>query len=111
MVYASYTHFRSAVTSVIRCGGDTDSSAAIVGGIVGTAVGKDGIPPEWRDGLMQWPRTASWMERLGAQLGSSIRSDTEQRPLELPVWGLLPRNLLFLGVVLSHGVRRLLPPY
>jgi hypothetical protein len=33
------------------------------------------------------------------------------RPVRLPIWGVLPRNLLFLLLVLGHGFRRLLPPY
>jgi ADP-ribosylglycohydrolase len=103
--------FRSAVTSVIRCGGDTDSIGAMVGGIVGTAVGKNGIPSEWLDHLLEWPRSISWMQRLSVQLDSSIHSDAKDRPITLPVFGLLLRNLFFLLVVLYHGFRRLFPPY
>jgi ADP-ribosylglycohydrolase len=113
-IHASLAHqqnFRSAVTSVIQCGGDTDSTGAIVGGIIGTAVGKNGIPAEWLDNLLEWPRSVSWMERLGVQVDSSISSDAKDRPIALPVWGLLPRNLFFLLVVLYHGFRRLFPPY
>jgi len=29
----------------------------------------------------------------------------------LPMYGVLPRNVFFLLVVLYHGFRRLLPPY
>lgn len=103
--------FRSAVTAVIRCGGDTDSTAAIVGGIVGTAVGNQGVPADWCDNLLEWPRSISWMERLGAQLDSSIHAAAKLRPIKLPVWSLLPRNVFFLLIVLYHGFRRLLPPY
>lgn len=113
-IHASFVHqhdFRSAVTSVIQCGGDTDSTGAIVGGIIGTAVGKNGIPAEWLDHLLEWPRSVAWMERLGVQVDSSISSDAKDRPITLPVWGLLPRNLFFLLVVMYHGFRRLFPPY
>jgi len=103
--------YRSAVTSMIRCGGDTDSTAAIVGGIVGAAVGKEGIPAEWLDTMADWPRTVSWMERLGNQLDASIQAHSQDRAVKLPLWGVLPRNLCFLLVVLFHGFRRLLPPY
>lgn len=103
--------FRAAVTAVIRCGGDTDSTGAIVGGIVGTAVGKDGIPAEWLGSLLEWPRSVAWMERLAAQLQSSMQSDSRERPIELPAYGVVPRNLFFLFVLLLHGLRRLLPPY
>ncbi len=113
-IHAWFAHphdFRTAVTSVIRCGGDTDSTAAIVGGIVGAAVGKDGIPADWLHRLVEWPRSASWMERLGIQLASTLNSEATAHPIGLPLWGLLPRNLCFMIVVLCHGFRRLFPPY
>ena len=62
--------FRAAVMAVIRCGGDADTTAAIVGGILGCAVGKEKIPAEWLGRLAEWPRTISWMERLGDELVS-----------------------------------------
>ncbi len=113
-IHAWFEHsrdFRSAVTSVIRCGGDTDSTAAIVGGIVGAAVGRDGIPTDWLEGLLEWPRSVSWMERLSHQLGVTLESGAGTCPLRLPLWGLLPRNLFFLCVALCYGFRRLCPPY
>lgn len=103
--------FRSAVSNAIACGGDTDSTAAMVGGIVGASVGKEGIPMEWMNRLFEWPRSIDWMERLGAQLDGSVRSGTVGRPIKLPIYGVLPRNLFFLLLVLGHGFRRLLPPY
>ena len=103
--------FRSAVSNTIACGGDTDSTAAMVGGIVGASVGKEGIPMEWLNRLFEWPRSINWMERLGAQLDGSVQSGTVDRPIKLPIYGLLPRNLFFLLLVLCHGFRRLLPPY
>ena len=103
--------FRSAVRAVIQCGGDADSTGAIVGGIVGASVGREGIPEEWLDRLIEWPRSTSWMERLAAQLDSTMQSGLATRPIRLPVYGVILRNLFFLGVVLLHGARRALPPY
>lgn len=103
--------FRNAVTAVIECGGDADTSAAIVGGIVGSAVGKEGIPPPWLAGVWDWPRSVAWMERLAHQLAEALEGGVGQRPMRLPLYGVIPRNLLFLAVVLGHGFRRLLPPY
>lgn len=103
--------YRAAVTAVIECGGDADSTGAIVGGIVGAGVGKEGIPAQWLDGLIEWPRTAEWMERLGAQLESAVQGGSAGRPIGLPIYGVALRNLLFLVIVLVHGLRRALPPY
>lgn len=103
--------YRSAVIEVIRCGGDTDSTAAIVGGIVGAAVGKEGIPSEWLNGLSDWPRSLDWLERLAGQLYEVCRSGTPANPRRLPAAALFARNLLFATIVLAHGFRRLLPPY
>jgi ADP-ribosyl-[dinitrogen reductase] hydrolase len=108
-IHAWLTHptdFRAAVIAIIACGGDTDSTGAVVGGIVGTAVGPDGIPVAWREGLLEWPRTVSWMERLGTALATNAAS-----PPGFPVAGVLPRNVFFLLIVLFHGFRRLFPPY
>ncbi|MGH2361920.1 MAG: ADP-ribosylglycohydrolase family protein [bacterium] len=103
--------FRSAVSNAIACGGDTDSTGAMVGGIVGASVGKEGIPMEWLNRLFEWPRSINWMERLGAQLDGNVQSGTVDRPIKLPIYGVLPRNLFFLLLVVCHGFRRLLPPY
>lgn len=103
--------FRPAVTSVIRCGGDADTTAAIVGGIVGSAVGKDGIPAEWLDRLAEWPRSVAWMERLGEELASMRAARATRPPPRLALVPLILRNLLFTAVVLGHGFRRVLPPY
>lgn len=39
--------YQTAVVNTIRAGGDIDTNAAIVGGIVALAVGRDGIPRDW----------------------------------------------------------------
>lgn len=114
VIHAWLSHpydFRAAVTSVIECGGDADTTAAIVGGIDGSAVGKPGIPRDWLKNLAEWPRSVSWMERLGDQLHSTLSHGSRARPLRLPFAPSLARNLVFLIVVLFHGLRRLAPPY
>jgi ADP-ribosyl-[dinitrogen reductase] hydrolase len=105
------TDFRQAIVSVVRCGGDTDTTAAIVGGIVGCHVGKRGIPDDWLSGLLEWPRTPAWMERLALQLARVISTRQRELAVSLPLAGVLARNAAFLSIVLAHGFRRLLPPY
>lgn len=103
--------YRGAVTATVRLGGDSDTVAAIVGAIIGTRVGREGIPSEWLENLWEWPRTTAWMEQLGARLAASCSGRVNGSSLPLNWPGLLLRNALFIPLVLAHGFRRLLPPY
>jgi ADP-ribosylglycohydrolase len=108
------TDFRRAVEEVILLGGDTDTTGAILGGLVGATVGPQGIPSEWLQGLAEWPRSTGWILRLADRLASRFsEGGALAAPGPLPLFwpGLLPRNLAVLGIVLLHGFRRLLPPY
>ncbi len=98
--------FDSAVHSVIHCGGDTDTVAAITGAICGTETGEAGIPREWIDGIFEWPRSVNYIRRVADALVS------ENHPAPRYFWpGVLLRNLFFLVIVILHGFRRMLPPY
>ncbi|OQX07998.1 MAG: dinitrogenase reductase [Desulfobacteraceae bacterium IS3] len=110
--WLSHQHdFEGAVKAMIRCGGDTDTTAAIVGAIVGSSVGPEGIPEKWRDNLWEWPRTVAWMADLGTQLAQVCESGSARPPLSLPFYGIFIRNIAFMLIVLCHGLRRLFPPY
>lgn len=100
----------AALPAVIRCGGDTDSTGAIVGGIVGAGTGPEGISAAWLDGLWEWPRNVAWMTELARQ-AAQAESDTPVPCPSLSPLAVLPRNAVFLAIVLGHGFRRLLPPY
>ena len=103
VVLASLRHrddYRQAVTSLIDCGGDTDTTAAIAGGMVGARLGPAALPSEWLKAYSDWPLTLEVMARLAAGRG------------ELPGYPLrLGRNVVFGGAILGYGLRRLLPPY
>jgi ADP-ribosylglycohydrolase len=45
--------FRAAVLLAANISGDSDSTAAVTGNIMGALLGMEGIPPEWRDGLRE----------------------------------------------------------
>ncbi len=113
-IYAALLHrddFGAAVTEIIRCGGDTDTAAAITGGLVGARVGPEGIPLAWRTGVLEWPRSMRLIANLARHLSEQVQTST---PLgQVPYfWPAVPvRNLFFLLVVLGHGFRRLFPPY
>jgi ADP-ribosylglycohydrolase len=103
--------FRAAVTAVVRCGGDADTTGAIVGGIAGAGVGRAGLPADWLAGLREWPATVGWMETLAARLAAASATGLPQPPVPLTVLGRVARNAFFAAVVLALGFRRLLPPY
>lgn len=103
--------YRLAIMDVVRCGGDTDTTAAILGGIIGARVGEAGIPQEWIAGLWEWPRSTTWMEQLGKRLAEVCSEGVGRGALPVPVYGLFFRNLLFMLIVLGDGFRRLFPPY
>lgn len=97
----------AALHAIIAAGGDTDTAGAILGGIVGARVGKPGIPPEWLQGIVEWPRSIHWVEQLA---GALAQGDPARCPRYF-VPGVPLRNALFMLVVLAHGFRRLAPPY
>lgn len=104
--------FEAGLQELIQAGGDTDTAGAIYGGIVGARAGKPVIPDSWIEGISQWPRTVSWIERLGVTLAKALDDPTGK--VEAPVCSapaLLLGNLVLLVTVLAHGMRRLLPPY
>lgn len=102
-LYAWLTHFgdfRASVEAVVNCGGDTDTTAAITGAL---AAIRSPIPPDWVDTIRDHPISPAYLRALGDAL------ETKTRPPAF-VWPLVPlRNLFFLGVVMLHGLRRLVP--
>ena len=100
--------FAQAVGACVALGGDTDSTAAIVGALCGATAGASSIPQPWMDGLFEYPRSVGWMRRLAADLAAK-RDRRRSGPTFIPA--LLARNVVFAAVVLAHGLRRLLPPY
>jgi ADP-ribosyl-[dinitrogen reductase] hydrolase len=52
-------HFRLALEAAVRAGNDTDTVAAIAGGLLGASYGASAIPAEWRSVLHGWPGLTS----------------------------------------------------
>src|SRR5687768_15703274 len=72
-IYAWLRHadsFRDAVEATIALGGDSDTTGAIVGGLMGATLGASAIPPEWLAGLAEWPRSVHWMRSLAERLAT-----------------------------------------
>ncbi|MEO5334248.1 MAG: ADP-ribosylglycohydrolase family protein [Magnetococcus sp. YQC-5] len=105
------TSYEEAIQEIIRLGGDTDTTAAILGGILGAGMGMEGLPTHWLARLQEWPRSQSWMIALADRLLLACQTATPMQPPPMFWPGLLLRNLIFLIIVLFHGFRRLLPPW
>jgi ADP-ribosyl-[dinitrogen reductase] hydrolase len=98
-VFAFLRHhddYAEGIRQVIRCGGDTDTVAAIAGALIGSRVGVDGIPSVWRQRFCDWPWSLKRLER-------GVRPPLIAWPV------MFLRNMAFFCVVLLHIARRLLP--
>ncbi len=111
-IYAYLEHrgtYQGALRAVLNLGGDTDTVGAIVGAMTGASVGRTGIPQRWVSGIVDWPRTPALLEKVGARLAQQRDEDNALGPVRYFWPAVIPRNLLFLIVVLLHGFRRLVP--
>ena len=95
---------------LIEWGGDTDTTCAIFGGVVGIRYGQtvfDGIAGAWCEPVLH----PDYWQKLATQASQVQKTAQPQKPL---VWAnilILLRNVFFTMIVLAHGFRRLLPPY
>lgn len=112
--YAWFRHggdYRQTLSTVLDCGGDTDTVGAIAGALAGATVGEPGILEPWRTGITDWPRSLGLLRVLAERLVTVAASGQPTEPVRY-FWPAIPaRNLAFLLIVLAHGFRRLLPPY
>lgn len=104
-------NFASGIEEMIRLGGDTDTAAAILGGIIGARVGREGIPAVLLERLIDWPRSKTYLSRVATRLAHSRALGKGLGEVRLFLPAIWPRNLIFMIVVLAHGFRRMLPPY
>ena len=96
--------FRETLEAILDEGGDTDSVGAISGALLALREGAASIPREWLDHIIDRPVSVPALERLAGELAAG-----GEGRLRLSPWKMLPRNLVLLGIVLVHGVRRLWP--
>lgn len=84
--------FQLAIEATVRMGGDTDSVAAIVGGILTTS-------------------DNSQYKTIASPTTQMLKEIAEGRLLRIPYFTLLKWHLAQLPIVLAFGLRRLFPPY
>jgi ADP-ribosylglycohydrolase len=68
--------------SVIECGGDTDTVAAIAGALAGAGSGVTDIPPEWIDGIFDAPLNVALLQEVAQRLSQLVQ--TGQSPGRVP---------------------------
>jgi ADP-ribosylglycohydrolase len=79
-------HFRRALEAAVRGGYDTDTVAAIAGGLVGGLYGASAVPAQWRRPLHGWPGLrARDLVRLGVMTARGGRSDPAGWPMNAQV--------------------------
>lgn len=61
-------NYRETILSIINIGHDTDTSAAIAGGLAGLHYGFDGIPKEWTNQIARKKDIENLAERLGDKI-------------------------------------------
>ena len=103
--------YRTALREIISCDGDSDTTGAIPGAIVGSGVGREGIPMDWLKKTMGMAADPGPDGVTGSGLTEAVRTGLGQRPAPIFAGWQLVRNLFFMAIVLAHGLRRLLPPY
>ncbi|MEW6129053.1 MAG: ADP-ribosylglycohydrolase family protein [Acidobacteriota bacterium] len=106
-----YGDFRKAVESVLDCGGDTDTVAAIVGALSGATVGERGIPVEWFNRIRDYPFSTTYLRKLSDCLAKQRPDQRITKNKFLYHLIQTARNMLFFAIVLTHIIRRLAPPY
>jgi ADP-ribosyl-[dinitrogen reductase] hydrolase len=95
--------FKTTMIEVLNCGGDTDTTGAIIGALSGAKEGTTNIPNEWMSKIADWPRGADMIEN---HVSALVNDEAARSPLWIFC---ITRNLLFLIIVLSHGLLRLFP--
>ena len=81
-------HLRHALEAVVRGGGDTDTVAAIAGGLLGARWGASAVPAAWRRQVFGWPGyTARDLQRLAI---TAARRSVGKTPDDSAGWPTTP---------------------
>ena len=99
-------NFRAALEEIVLCGGDTDTTAAILGGIIGARVGASRLPLDWEYGLVDFPNTRGYIQRVAQEMESAEKDALAVVAPRVLIGAPLLRNAVFVGILLVHVVKR-----
>jgi ADP-ribosylglycohydrolase len=97
-------NLKQAIIDVVLCGGDTDTTGAIVGSIVGAKAKEP--PHEWIEGIIDFPRNLAFIEEVSVKLNLVFEEKKSQKAPRLSAVAILIRNVLFFLIVLVVAVTR-----
>lgn len=100
-VWLCQLSFEDSITKIIKVGGDTDTTASILGGIIAAQQGSEVIPKQWLNSIKDYPLNISYIDKNYQDLSSQTKSSL------LFYCASLLRNLFFLLVIYGHLLRRL----
>jgi protein-tyrosine phosphatase len=104
--FAGAPDFASAVERAIRLGNDTDTTAAIAGGLAGIRWGWDGIPLAWRRGMRGHATSQPIVDRLVATTGARTSSGSPLRVDRIDLAGVDGLANGSLGITFLPGKKR-----
>jgi ADP-ribosylglycohydrolase len=108
---ANLNDFEKTVIDCIRCGGDTDTVAAIAGSLAGAYVGYQKIPEKLGKKIIDYPFSYKRLSLLAIDLNQSPDKTSNVRWIGKR-WVLMPfRNLTLVFLIFLHVLRRIAPPY
>ncbi len=102
--------FSRAVGAAVTLGGDSDAAGAVVGGLVGSLVGKSRLPEKWTKKIACYPHHRPWFDALTSRFSHWPHGadDLYMAPAQRsdPHWQIV-RNLSHMPVAVVHRLRRL----
>ena len=85
--FTGATDYRAAVVAAVEYGNDTDTTAAIAGGLAGTHFGVESVPASWRRGLRDRHIAQMFADRLvgtdDSEFGGTPWSTSSAHPLRV----------------------------
>ncbi len=103
--------FKSGMHQIMGCGGDTDTTAAILGSIIGAKVHRTGIPEDWSSKVILWPYSMKFIDNICNAVYESLVCRKPIKVKQPNVLLVLVRNILCYPIIIYHVLRRMIPPY
>jgi len=97
-------NLREALIEIIKCGGDTDTTGAILGSIIGVRDKKS--VQKWIDTIMDYPLSPAYIQKISYTLSEVIESKKVQKAPHFFFLTTILRNMVFLSIVLIVSLTR-----